>query len=80
MRDYRIVAGTTLTVDYHDIKIEVDLPSGKTYEFGVDPYDKLSVLQDFIKQKEGIEKTKYDLFHMDMIVTLTETFKNSGIN
>jgi hypothetical protein len=74
-----IVADTTLTIDFHNLKIEIDLPSGKTYEISVDPTDPCTIIQDQITQKEGIEKTKYNLFHNDVLLDVSQTVKSAGL-
>ena len=75
-----LVEGTVIEVDYHNFNIELELPSGKTIEISVDPTDKISVIQDEIKTKEGIEKSKYTLQFNDHELDISLTFEAAGIS
>jgi hypothetical protein len=68
-----IVADTTLEVDYHNLNIHIELPCGKTFNMEVDPSDSCTVIQDRIKQKEGIEKSKYDLMYNEDMLDMEQT-------
>jgi hypothetical protein len=39
----------------------------------VDPSDSCTVIQDRIKQKEGIEKSKYDLMYNEDMLDMEQT-------
>ena len=70
-----IVKDTTLTLDYHNLNIKIELPNGKTFSMSVDPTDSCTVIQDLIKQKEGIEKSKYDLMHNEEMLEMDQTIQ-----
>jgi hypothetical protein len=72
-----IVADTTLEVDYHNINIHIELPSGKTFNMNVDPTDSCTVIQDLIKQKEGLDKTKYDLMYNEDMLDMEQTIRGA---
>lgn len=75
-----IVTDTTIEVDFHNFNIEIELPTGKTISVSVDPYDKCSVIQDEIKEKEGIDKSKYELHYNDHVLDVTQTISVAGIS
>jgi hypothetical protein len=53
----------------------IELPSGKSFTLSVDPTDSCTVIQDHIKQKEGIDKTKYDLMYNEDMLDVQQTVK-----